>query len=489
MTNLPKTVKARLQRLAPTTADPHPDADLLTAFAERSLIAPERDLIVQHLARCGDCREVVLLALPPQVELQPLADTSVNWFTANWFGATLLRGSALRWATVAAAVLLIASIGLLQTRRQRPRELAANVVRPKQATTAPAPTSQASPQMAVPQPRMQEDEVAVPRAQTTLAEERSEKKSDKRSARLETTISQPHANSAVATGGSNLPFNSTQQNPQPPATSAQNQTSAPASTVAVVAGSSQMVEVQTENAQITAQSTAPSQIEGQLIPNEPSEHLPAPYDRVGKAKPALAPAPYTAPTLMKGVVAIRWTISSSGVLQHSIDGGQTWLDVNIATDSTPDHRAKTQMATATAMVAPQPEVTSKAQSEAQPQSAAQQSGAQQSEAQPQSEAKSQAKLKNNNNGKHSAPATPVTFRALSVSSNANEVWAGGSGGALYHTLDGGNSWTRVLPAAGINLTGDILSVQFSDPRNGTVTTSTTEVWITPDDGQTWHRQP
>jgi photosystem II stability/assembly factor-like uncharacterized protein len=61
---------------------------------------------------------------------------------------------------------------------------------------------------------------------------------------------------------------------------------------------------------------------------------------------------------------------------------------------------------------------------------------------------------------------------------------------LYHSVDAGNSWARVLPsAAGRVLTGDILNIQFSDPRNGTVTTSTAEVWTTLDDGQTWQKQP
>ncbi|MGC2772452.1 MAG: hypothetical protein WA232_12180 [Candidatus Sulfotelmatobacter sp.] len=48
----------------------------------------------------------------------------------------------------------------------------------------------------------------------------------------------------------------------------------------------------------------------------------------------------------------------------------------------------------------------------------------------------------------------------------------------------------MLPSVGdVNLTGDITSIQFSDPRNGIVTTSTAEVWTTPDDGQTWLKQP
>jgi photosystem II stability/assembly factor-like uncharacterized protein len=84
--------------------------------------------------------------------------------------------------------------------------------------------------------------------------------------------------------------------------------------------------------------------------------------------------------------------------------------------------------------------------------------------------------------------TPI-FHALSVSDNPSEVWAGGSGAALYHTVDAGNRWTRVMPsAAGIVLTGDIIRIQFSDARSGTVTTSTSEVWTTSDDGQTWHKQ-
>ena len=82
--------------------------------------------------------------------------------------------------------------------------------------------------------------------------------------------------------------------------------------------------------------------------------------------------------------------------------------------------------------------------------------------------------------------SPV-FRALAA--NGLEVWAGGSEGALYHTVDGGNRWTRVSPsAAGVTLTGDIIGIQFSDPRNGTVTTSTAEVWTTSDDGQSWSKQ-
>ena len=116
MESVPKIVVKRLQWPA---AESHPDADLLTAFAEHSLTGAERDHVVEHLAQCGDCREVVSLALPPQVEVQALADSS-----GNWFRGTLLRGSALRWVAVSAGVVVIVSVGTLQYRRQQGRESA-----------------------------------------------------------------------------------------------------------------------------------------------------------------------------------------------------------------------------------------------------------------------------------------------------------------------------------------------------------------------------
>jgi hypothetical protein len=40
----------------------HPDADLLTAFAEGSLLAREREDVMAHVAHCAECREVLSLA-------------------------------------------------------------------------------------------------------------------------------------------------------------------------------------------------------------------------------------------------------------------------------------------------------------------------------------------------------------------------------------------------------------------------------------------
>ena len=47
---------------ATTHHEIHPDAEVLSAFAEQALGAKERGKLLGHLAQCGRCREIVALA-------------------------------------------------------------------------------------------------------------------------------------------------------------------------------------------------------------------------------------------------------------------------------------------------------------------------------------------------------------------------------------------------------------------------------------------
>jgi hypothetical protein len=84
----------------------HPDADLLTAFAERTLTERERARVIEHLAHCTTCRDVVYLAQPELETPSPLASGSV--VPIRWFAWRRLQ-----WAALAASVSLVVALAVL----------------------------------------------------------------------------------------------------------------------------------------------------------------------------------------------------------------------------------------------------------------------------------------------------------------------------------------------------------------------------------------
>src|SRR5258708_31488774 len=104
MPELPQIVRERLK--ASPSPGIHPDADVLTAFGEQLLPESERALVLDHLSRCGDCREVIALALPVSEAADVAAARTVQ---RGWFG-----WPSLRWAFVAAGIVAAASVGVQQ---------------------------------------------------------------------------------------------------------------------------------------------------------------------------------------------------------------------------------------------------------------------------------------------------------------------------------------------------------------------------------------
>src|SRR5881397_155689 len=96
MMGVPKIVLGRLRR--PSNPGNHPGADLLTAFAEQALAKRERLHVLEHLAQCSECREIVSLARPEIAEPQ----TSLKLFS--------LRSPILRWSAVAACVVVVGAV-------------------------------------------------------------------------------------------------------------------------------------------------------------------------------------------------------------------------------------------------------------------------------------------------------------------------------------------------------------------------------------------
>lgn len=232
-------------------------------------------------------------------------------------------------------------------------------------------------------------------------------------------------------------------------TSAQQNQSAATGQQVKIGAASEMVEVQAD-APITTESAATSQnaiSQNQVAQNQGS--LPLNGRAFTNLDVVKAKDPVPGQTALSAATP-RWTVSSSGVLQRSFDGGDTWENINPALTAASSGARLAKGSTARADVG------------------------------------SVSEAKKNQKAEAAAYPAPV-FRAFAAA--GLEVWAGGSGGTLYHTWDGGNRWSRVTPSAlGVALTGDIIAIHISDPQHGEVSTSTGELWATADNGQTWQKR-
>ncbi len=576
MQNVPKIVRERLK--AATPAVNHPDADVLTAFAEHSLPVLERDVVLEHLARCGDCREVVALALPA---MEP-GQTVVSPSPSGW-----LTWPALRWGVVAAGVVAIVSFGILQYQKSARSTITAEKALAPQAATearnqpppmpaaAPAPVEKGDKITAPPAPAFAD---SVSATNLMVMQNPGPGVSPKKSvARAEVAGRAGGTGFAGGTLGGQRPFGPRvanqfqQQNvvqnqaPPPPAAFGKQQAAgtfpanapAPGAAQTVAGAASPVAQAQNldstlvqdraaqppsgenyaydkvgkaklpvppgqiggyvvdptgaavSNARITvipsktgAATTAVTNSQGAWViaglptgnykvqaeapgfattvlnasydANQPSMYsftlsvgsvaetvevsaqngqiqiestnLEGPVTRSEVSQPGMNGRNFSQLIALSPGVLPLWAITPTGALRRSLDQGKTWqvVDVNA-------NRASITSASV--------EVVAKI---------------------------SPAKAKNADKAMKQQ-ASNLTFRTVAAA--GAEVWAGGSGGTLYHSADAGNHWTRVVPAAaGTVLTGDITSVEFPDPQHGKVSTSTAEVWATSDRGQTWQKQ-
>jgi hypothetical protein len=567
MQNVPKIVRERLKAVAPAVN--HPDADVLTAFAEQSLPERERAGVLDHLAHCGDCRDIVALALPATEPVQ----TTIRPASGGW-----LTWPTLRWGFVAAGVVAIAAFGLLQYQRrpatmaakQRSQgvEVAAN--EPKKSTPfVPTSPTQGKAKLQSPSaPAFDSFDAPSP----AVSGKKSGARADAVLARAVPSAGPSHGNvsNSLRHGGPSVANQWPQQNmiqnqaqaSAAPSPFAKQQAGRGMSAGAQVPATNQTVEVSTaapvmatesaggEARQAQDQAPAPpsanaradvtrakpavlGQISGYVVDSsgavvsdaritvtptttggsatavtnsqgawliaglptgnykaqaekpgfkttvldvnyDASANQPSMYrftlspgsvaetvevssagaqvqtETVGVGSPITNRQFSQAPVRGRNISQLttvsppRWTINASGALQRSIDQGKSWQTVDVNANA---------VVGANFSAAP---------------------------------AAPRAKVKDADKALKREIATP-TFRA--VAATGSDVWAGGSGGALYHSADAGNHWTQVVPAAaGAVLTGDIISLEFADIQHGRVSTSTSEAWMTSDGGQTWQKQ-
>jgi hypothetical protein len=442
MEELPHIVHQRLKGNTNIFAADHPDADLLTAFAEQTLGERERAHLMLHLANCAECREILSLATAESDAL-PAPSVATSRLKASWFSFSLLR-----WGTAAALAVIIGAAVMLRDQHK----YAATVPGTAVATLRGEQRTDEDLAKRTPSPALNQTPAAPPSSGnfTALTVEARKLPEAKKLTGKRDEVS--GANALIA-GMAASPVAKAQAKPfaydsEPSSSSTvadlrernvpdldQKQSTgiagsnppAPSTNLDTVAAYEEPIpgKAKEEISSATTAAKLGAATGGAVAANKPGEYGQAINGRnpaVGTASETVevtAASPAIAITSQNSLAkarinipAPRWTISAGGELERSLDSGKTWDKVPVSTGA--------------------------------------------------------------------------TFRAFSVI--GAELWVGGAKGALFHSSDAGQHWTQVTPVAqGTGLSSDIDTIEFVDRQHGKVGTTTGETWTTPDAGQTWQK--
>jgi Photosynthesis system II assembly factor YCF48/Putative zinc-finger len=429
MEQLPKNVRQRLNTAVERAA--HPEADLLTAFAEGSLTEPERGGLLKHLAECANCRDVLYLSNPKADSSGGILEAASRRQTDAVTGKVrLLSWPVLRWGALSACAVIVATAVSLRLHRQggpvaeAPRPAAQVALHDGANRERQTYHTQESDKLAAKiEPETAAPGKIVPRVSA------NKKKDFDSSGRAPAVL---HAEVGTAVPSKNKrdePVNGMITGNAPPV-STETLAAVPARTPAAVGdelknqsgqlgsrapslpASSEMVITEAQNTEIAA---VPSRAKDAKKSTAKEKTATAGAaggvaDSNSESRLDFQPGPLLKSSLMPN---LRWSISNNGVLQRSYDYGKTWQLV---------------------------------------------------------------------------PLTPsAVFRA--VAAVGREVWVGGADGTLYHSQDLGGHWTQVKPVAdGQILATEITAIEFTDSHHGKLVTANAEIWTTQDDGQNWQKK-
>lgn len=456
MTDLPKIVRERMRT---AVAGDHPDPDLLTAFAEQALSERERTPLMDHLARCADCRDVLALAAVSAGTVATQAKDTAVARKAPWFSFPLLRWGALAACLVIVSTAVFLNRGLKTSYVTKDeRQLPAPVV-PSASVAERASADNALVGASIEAKTKHLADAQVPEAASSYVAVPKASREKSPTARVPAPqrsvgglLSQPAT--PAASGASPMLAKDLRDDRQMDVTRGAfafgtGNGSAPAASVAALAPAPVPPAPTNKNVpaphlaanaeSYTAQSNEPvaqmvDAVGGETDKAEKKVEVPGRAKTgAGPASAALAVAPNDEFEMQKSIApaleasrarkelarsvhseSLRWNISSEGQLVRSADSGKSWQPVIVAEGA--------------------------------------------------------------------------TFRVLSY--NGPDIWVGGAAGSLYHSSDAGGHWVQVKPVANaVSLTADVAAIAFTDPQHGKITTTNGQTWSTSDGGQSWMRQP
>ena len=490
MTEVPKIVHERLGAVRPSQSsllEGHPDANLLTAFVERTLSPTERDGVLEHLSLCRGCREVVDVALPAleiadatvAVETEPDRSVTVaEREQRSWLSSWTFSWANLRWATGAVAIAVLAAVVLVrpgklnqpppsspdsQARVAEPASSAVQIasssppaatlstpttdqvtILAKNAAVASAPDKQSDRQVAAAQvaPPPQPTDSAVLLAENRLTDAKTDKaKSEKKDASREYSSREnsPAGMYASATAKAPAPTATPTQNTadtlaNSPATGGANQ--------GAYRGSSRVANetVEVASAEVAASTSTASLSEpGRMARAE------SPTVEIVKAKPALK----------------EMDKSVAGANTNKISNPDAGVSSSIVYSQPQDFRNSGNMA-ASASVAVQSNATWAIAGGALQRSV--------------------------DNGQTWQSVLRADHPLRCYASRERSVWVGGAAGTLFRSTDGGATWDKIHASVNdMTLTSDISHIDILGLGEIAVKTGNGEIWKSADGGQTWKR--
>jgi photosynthesis system II assembly factor YCF48-like protein len=317
MAEIPKIVRGRLMA---GEAGPHPDANLLTAFAEQGLSRHERDNVLTHLAKCDECREVVMLAAPPAEATVPERASTSRWM--GW--------PALRWGALAACgVIVVAAVSL----RDRSNHPATMIVRDESPQVALKQGEAAKEKKITIAAGLEKDrdalhspshaDVVKPQEKELVALQPSVDKAP--GARMKPAANAPaqmKADMLARSSGSLAPARSEPTAPVSGIAAPAAAAPAPALDLAEAASDTKIMQAEAAQANLGKAKAAQD-----LNSNALAKSAMAKREAMASSPSALNQYPYKKLTP-------RWTLSADGTLQRSLDAGKTWKTIPVSADAT-----------------------------------------------------------------------------------------------------------------------------------------------------------
>jgi hypothetical protein len=544
MTEVPKIVYHRLRAAMPAAElleQMHPEADVLTAFAEQALSAPEREGVLQHLALCGDCRDVVALALPatdPLVTdaiLRPqevgeeesvvtvLSGTEAVTRSGNREGKSRFAWAGfgwgqMRWATLAAGVavaIFVVRPALEHIGKPHPQvNSAANQISPAAQATTPLQTASG----AVPV----NSAVATKNAVTGAASSTlTDGKIASNKVKINGVEPMTGADTSLANtidGLDGRPVSSPQ--PQPPQMTASRSEQSGMQLVGTLGATGGSVK---QNADRLKADRVKKDAVSAGIAGAPRRELGTPG---AESKSEAEKAALGKSLVASSSTTVEVTAGASTEVETTAESGSTPVstEANLMAQADQPPRERTMLQDAPAIIKAKPALDDSATRDAAV-TAANESGktsagktststevaSLQAEVTPKAKTGNFAMqaaaplamqkqsanwtiadgvLQRSLDGGHTwQMAARAEHALLCYASRGQEVWAGGQAGTLLHSVDNGATWSAVaVSIGGQRLSSDVTHVDVRGPAEIVLATDAHETFSSTDDGKTWEKK-